>query len=119
MTTGEKIRERREQLGMTKTELAQRIGVHKSTITRYEADTIDKIPYMNFIKILIALQTTPDKLLSDEEKELVARADELSEKYKVFETMQEVVAQKLTQMSEDDLSVIDAVAQGLLSKHKE
>jgi transcriptional regulator with XRE-family HTH domain len=119
MATGEKIRDRREELGMSKTELARKIGVHKSTITRYEADSIDKIPYLTFIKILIALQTTPDRLLSDDEKELVAQADELSGRYKVFETMQEVVAQKMSQLSEDDLSVIDAVAQGLLSKHKE
>ena len=119
MTTGEKIKKRREELGLTKADLARKIGVHKSTITRYEADTIDRIPYLNFIKILIALETTPDVLLSDDEKELAAQANELTEKYSIFATMQKEVAEKMAQMSEDDIAVMNAVAQGLLSKHKE
>ena len=119
MTTGERIKKRREELGMSQVQLANMLGVDKASVGRYEKGQIEKIPYITFIKILIALQTTPDKLLSDEEKELVAQADELSDRYKVFETMKEVVANKLTQLSEDDLSVIDAVAQGLISKHKE
>ena len=35
-TTGEKIRERRMQLGLTQTELANKIGVTLRTITKYE-----------------------------------------------------------------------------------
>ena len=35
-TTGEKIRERRTHLGLTQTELANKIGVTLRTITKYE-----------------------------------------------------------------------------------
>ena len=35
-TTGEKIRERRTRLGLTQTDLAERIGVTIRTITKYE-----------------------------------------------------------------------------------
>ena len=39
-TTGEKIRERRMQLGLTQTELANEIGVTLRTITKYEKQGI-------------------------------------------------------------------------------
>ena len=39
-TTGEKIRERRMQLGLTQTELANKIGVTLRTITKYEKQGI-------------------------------------------------------------------------------
>ena len=38
MTRGEKIRELREKLGMTQTELAEKIGVSKSMVSAYEND---------------------------------------------------------------------------------
>lgn len=118
MTTGEKIRERREELGMTKVELARRIDVHKSTITRLESGSIDKIPYMTFIKLLIALQTSPDRLLSDEEKELVAKADELSGKYKIFEKMADYVAEKIAELPQEQAQKITGFVQDSSEEHK-
>lgn len=37
---GEAIKRRREQLGITQAELAQRLGLHKQTIVKYEAGSI-------------------------------------------------------------------------------
>ena len=37
-TTGEKIRERREELGMTQEELADQIGISKNMLRYYELD---------------------------------------------------------------------------------
>jgi len=41
MTVGERIARRREELGWTMDYLAERIGVTKSTINKYEKDQID------------------------------------------------------------------------------
>jgi transcriptional regulator with XRE-family HTH domain len=41
MTTGEKIKARRKELGMTTEELGKAIGVQRSAITKYEKDRID------------------------------------------------------------------------------
>ena len=41
MTVGERIRERRTDLKMTMEELADKIGVQKSAINKYEKDRID------------------------------------------------------------------------------
>jgi transcriptional regulator with XRE-family HTH domain len=37
---GEAIKQRREELGITQAELAKRLGVHKQTVVKYEADAI-------------------------------------------------------------------------------
>ena len=41
---GARIRNRRKELHMSQDELAQRIGISRSTLTRYEQGNIDKLP---------------------------------------------------------------------------
>lgn len=53
MTTGERIRLRREQLGLSKTELARRVGYTKSAITKIEArGTLKPSKIADFAKVL-------------------------------------------------------------------
>lgn len=69
MTTGELIRDRRKELGMTADSLAEIIGVSRSTVFRYENGFIEKIPISNLIPIARALHTTVGYLMGwDEEK---------------------------------------------------
>lgn len=119
MTTGERIRERRESLNMSAAQLAEKIGVAKTTIIRYEKGDIEKIPYINFLKILIALQTTPKELLSEEEYELVEQTDELRKMYDVLSEMQQEMIKTLTQLTPNETKIVDGVVQGLLAQHKE
>lgn len=58
MTTGERIKERRTEIGMTADELADKIGVSRSTMFRYEKGSIEKIPYLRLMDIARALRTT-------------------------------------------------------------
>ena len=121
MSSGNRIKERREELNMTAADLARIVGVDKATIGRWEKNEIDKIPYIAFLRILIALETTPEQILLGEEKELAEKAAKLyDEKYfNTLSNMKRAVAVRLAQMSEDELGVIDTVAQGLLSKNRE
>ena len=41
MTVGDRIRNRRQELGMTMEELADKIGVKRWTVNKYEKDEID------------------------------------------------------------------------------
>lgn len=62
MTTGEKIRTRRKQLGMTVDELAAKLGKNRATIYRYENDAIE-MPASLLRPLSEALDTTPDDLM--------------------------------------------------------
>ena len=44
MTVGERIKNRREEIGMTVDELAEKLGKNRATIYRYERGDIEKLP---------------------------------------------------------------------------
>ena len=58
MTTGERIKARRKELGITADKVAEQIGVSRSTMFRYEKGEIEKIPINNLVPIARALHTT-------------------------------------------------------------
>lgn len=67
-TTGERIKERRTELGLSADSLAAKIGISRSTFFRYESGAIEKIPLENLISIANALNTTVKYLMDWEEK---------------------------------------------------
>lgn len=62
MTTGEKIRARRKQLGMTVDDLAAKLGKNRATIYRYESDAIE-MPASLLKPLADALDVAPDELM--------------------------------------------------------
>ena len=67
---GERVQERRLELGLTMPELGKRVSVNKSTIQRYEVDGVDPKRSMIINGLAAALLTTPEWLtgLSDEKE---------------------------------------------------
>lgn len=65
--TGEQIKKRRKQLGMSADELAEKLGVSRSTIFRYEKGDIDKVPAEYAKPLADALCTTPAYLIGWED----------------------------------------------------
>ena len=63
MTTAERIRQRRKEIGMSADTLAEKIGVSRSTVFRYENGEIEKIPMNNLVPIAHALNTTLEYLM--------------------------------------------------------
>lgn len=57
-TTGERIKARRKQLSISADELAERVGVSRSTVFRWEKGDVEKIPALELNSIAQALQTT-------------------------------------------------------------
>lgn len=61
--TGFRIKQRREELGLSTHQLAKSINVNQSTISRYETGQTAKLPPSVVEKLSIALQTTPAYIL--------------------------------------------------------
>jgi transcriptional regulator with XRE-family HTH domain len=69
MTIGQRIKQRRKELGISADELGSRLGVHRTTVFRYESGYIEKLPIDILEPIAKALQTTPDYFFDWEEVE--------------------------------------------------
>lgn len=67
MTTGERIKERRKELGVSAEYLAEKLGVSPATIYRYERGDIEKMPGNILEPISKILRTTPAYLMGWEE----------------------------------------------------
>ncbi len=67
---GERVKERRIELGLSMPQLGKRVSVNKSTIQRYETDGVDPKRTMIINGLAEALFTTPDWLtgLSDDKE---------------------------------------------------
>ena len=63
MTAGERIKERRKELGISAEHVAEKLGVSPATIYRYENGEIEKIPSNVLDGISKVLQTTPAFLM--------------------------------------------------------
>lgn len=59
MSIGDRIRQRRIELGLEVDELAQKIGKSRATIYRYENGDIENMPTTVLEPIAKALNTTP------------------------------------------------------------
>ncbi|MDF2984935.1 MAG: transcriptional repressor DicA [Eubacterium sp.] len=69
MTTGERIRARRKEINVSPDELADKIGVSRSTIFRWENGFIEKMPVDKLVPIARVLQTTVGYLMGWEDEE--------------------------------------------------
>ena len=63
MTKGQRIKQRRDELNIRQTELAQKVHISKQTLYKYENDIITNIPSNKLEEIAAALNTTPDFLM--------------------------------------------------------
>lgn len=68
MTTGERMKQRRKEVGLSAERVAEILGVSPATIYRYENGDIDKVPGNRLAPIAKALMTSPAYLMgwSDE-----------------------------------------------------
>lgn len=80
MTVGDRIKQRRLDLGMTQAELAKRCGTTYQAISKYENNLINDIPRKKLAIIADALDCSPAFLLGFPDEPQVEEArDELKE----------------------------------------
>lgn len=63
MTTGQRIKNRRKEIGLSAERVAEILGVSPATIYRYENGDIEKVPGDRLVPIADALKTTPAFLM--------------------------------------------------------
>ena len=68
MTNGERIKNYREQKGISQTDLADMVGTTKQTIFKYENNIVTNIPSDKVEKIAAALGVSPADLLGWEKR---------------------------------------------------
>lgn len=59
MNIGSRIKEKRQECGLTLLEVATKLGVREATMQRYESGTIKNIKYDTMVKLAEILNTTP------------------------------------------------------------
>lgn len=67
MTTGQRMKARRKEIGLSAEYVAEKLGVSPATIYRYENGDIEKVPGDRLEPIAKILQTTPQTLMGWEE----------------------------------------------------
>lgn len=63
MKIGQKIKLKREQIGLSVDELAEILGKNRATIYRYKSSEIEKLPTTVLEPLAKALKTTPAYLM--------------------------------------------------------
>lgn len=101
MTTGERIKSLRTAMGMSQTELGDKIGVKTPAIYKYENGLIVNLKRSTIEKLANALETTPSFLMGfDDEKEPPTVSDEeLNEVTSIFARLSPDNRAKLIELS--------------------
>lgn len=68
MSVGERIKEKRLEMGLSLEDLAKAIGVNRSTVKRYEDGKILRIPHNVIEMLAVILNTTPEYLMGWDNK---------------------------------------------------
>ena len=63
MTIGERIKQRRIQLGLSVDQVAEKIGKNRATVYRYESSEIERFPIDVLEPLAVALRTSPTYLM--------------------------------------------------------
>lgn len=78
MTAGQKIKSLRKTLGLTQTELGEKLGVKKNAVSKWECGRVDDIP-MSKIKSMALLFGVTASCLIDDDAAIMPREENLSD----------------------------------------
>ena len=107
MTVGERIKQRRKELGLTVDEVAERLGKNRATVYRYESNEIENLPTPILEPLSKVLDTTPEYLMGWKETESTP-----------IETNRSALTKLLDQMAEPEIDSMIDYAEYLLSKRQ-
>ena len=73
MTIGERIKQRRMELGLSVDEVAEKLGKNRATVYRYESNEIENLPVGTLEPLAKILETTPAQLIGWDDDERTKR----------------------------------------------
>lgn len=113
MNVGALIKKARMDKGLTQEELAEKVGVKKSAVAKWENGRVSEIKRSNLKNLADALGLNPNQLLGDIERDPVGVAHELADIY-LDTDLRKMIAEYKTLSSEKQAQVREYVS--LLSK---
>ena len=110
MTLGERIKQRRLELGLSADQVAEKLNVDRTTIFRYERGAISKVPTETLAKLAQILFTSPTYLmgLSDEADKEIKIDNIYQIETKKFPMLGEIACGKPIYADEDRESYVQA-----------
>ena len=107
MTIGERISKRRQELGLTVDEVAERLEKSRATVYRYENGEIEKLPTTVLEPLAKLLQTTPAYLMGwvDDAEASISAETKKQPVPELSETDREAL-ELFRQLGEDDKKLI-------------
>ena len=111
MTIGERIKQRRKELGMSADKLGAILGKDRSTIFRYEKGDIENLPIDILQPIAKALMTTPQYLMGWSEDKKITPSGEakLSDGEKMWMELYHRLSKETREMLITSLGSFDAL----------
>lgn len=106
MDVGSLIKQARLEKGFTQDELAEKVGVKKSAVAKWENGRVSEIKRSNLKMLSEVLGVNPNKLLGDIERDPVSVAEEMADIYldkdlrKMISEYQSLDSQKKSQVRE-------------------
>ena len=100
MTIGERIKERRKQLGLTVDELSERLNKNRATIYRYESNDIEKLPTTVLEPLAKAVEVTPAYLMGWEENSEVTSNSALSALMQKYDNIKPIKLKRFPMLGE-------------------
>ena len=91
MAIGERLKSRRKELGLSVESIAEQLGVSYTTLYRYEASSILKIPVETFDKLCKILDTTPAELMGNADKTDSSEREDINKLPNHFDNPQEAI----------------------------
>lgn len=108
MKMGDRIKARRQELGLTLEDLGKVLHVNRSTVKRYEDGSTQRIASGKLEQLAVALKTTPSFLMGwDEEKQQNAAS---------FDGEILLLARELQQLPQDKRALLKDVIRAMTEK---
>lgn len=102
MTIGERIKKRRTSLGISQVSLADKVGISKQSLYKYENGIITNIPSDKISQIAAALDTTPSYLMGwDKEDDDATISDRLLTRYRELDDLDQAMVRRLLKCDEN------------------
>lgn len=109
MTVGQRIKERRIELGMSAEKLGELLGKNRSTIYRYENGDIENMPIDILPTIADVLHTTPAVLMGWDQKQIDEALRIQKEQSAYEDALEEELQSRLIQMTTEQLAELNEI----------
>lgn len=109
MTVGQRIKNRRIELGMSAEKLGELLGKNRSTIYRYENGDIENMPIDILPPIAEALHTTPAYLMGWDQDQIDSVVDMQEELSAQEDIIEEELLNRLREMTTEQLARINDI----------